>query len=138
MRTLDRDRRWILVARFEGIEAAIDDEGRYTGQNMPKRSPQAPLLASVSAAKGTAENSQFGQSLDYDRTVIIEDPDYPIDEAAVLWIDSCVYGTLLEKGFFDGIESDEYVGEPHDYLVKKVARTANYTVLAVKHVEVSA
>lgn len=127
MRTLDRDRREILVSLFERKVPVTDDQGRLTGRHRVERAPQTPVLASVSAAKGYAQDAVFGQSLDYDRTVIVDDPGFDISESAVLWIDS--WGSSPHELPFD---------EPWDYVVKKVARTPSYTAVAVKRVEVSA
>lgn len=155
----------MLVSLFDRLVPGVDEEGRLTGQNKVERSRQLPLLANVSAARGSAENSQFGQQLDYDRTVLIDNPDYPIAETAVLWIDCGVREKLVDGGYFDrhsvnesgndldgggfddwddcdsadagGFEWPTWTDEPYDYVVRKVARTANYTAVAVKRVEVS-
>lgn len=165
MRNLDRDKQWVLVSRFEKIIAVEDEAGHLTGEHKIERSRQIPLLATVSANKGEAEAAAFGQSLDYDRTVLIDDPSYPISETAVLWIDKGVQKSLLDGGYFDqysvwetgddidgggfedeaeddvdngGFEYPEWIKEPYDYIVKKVARSPNFTLVAVKRVEVSA
>lgn len=164
MRCLDRDRRWVLLSRFEGLEPSKDEQGRLTGRHETVRSRQVPVLASVSGAKGSAETAVFGQSLDYDRSVLIDDPAFDVDEASVFWLDPDVAAALLDGGYFDGysvyesgsdidggtfdddVEDDAdgggfgyptFVDEPFDHVVKKVARTPNYTLVALKHVEVS-
>lgn len=126
MRCLDRDRRWVLVSRYEGKSPVVDEQGRLTGRHEVVRSEPEPLLASVSAARGAAQDDVFGQALDYDRTVLVDDPALDVDESTVLWVD-CVDG--------DGGEPPERVSEPYDYVVKRVARTPSYTALAVKRVE---
>lgn len=165
MRCLDRHKRWILVSLFEKLVPVKDDEGRLTGNHVTKRSRQIPVLASVSAVKGAADNAMFGQSLDYDRTVIIDDPNFNIEETAVLWIDGDVEKLLADGGYFEkytvyesgndldggnfidyssgdkfdagGFEYPVWTDQPHDYVVKKVGRSDNYTIVAVKRVEVS-
>lgn len=124
MRLLDRDRRWVLVSRYVSKEQVIDSEGRMTGRYEVSRSDPEPVLVSVSAAKGNARDSVFGQSLDYDRTILLDDPSFDIGEASVLWID-CI----------DGSSDDAPVTEePYDYVVERVARTPSYTAVAVKRV----
>lgn len=151
MRCLDRQKQWVLVSLFEKLLPVIDADGRRTGEHRAQRSRQFPVLASVSAVKGSAENAMFGQSLDYDRTVIIDDPSFDVSESAVLWIDRGVQGPLADAGCFEkgatldssdgagagGSEPSAWTEEPHDYVVKKVGRSDNYTILAVKRVEVS-
>lgn len=155
----------MLLSRFERLEEVIDDEGRYTGEQRAVRSAQVPLLASVSAARGSAENEPFGQSLDYDRTVLVDDPSLEVDEAAVLWVDCGVAEALADGGYFErfgawcsGVEADGgsfddwesgdeldggafeppvWCEGPYDYVVERVARTECYTLVAVKRVEVS-
>jgi len=163
MRCLDRDRQWVLISRCEGAKEVLDAQGRHTGRYEPIRSRQIPMLVTVSGAKGSAETTVFGQSLDYDRSVLIDDPLFDVDESTVLWVDGDIGAALVDGGFFDSFpvyetgsdadggtfdeEGDEVDGgdlsypvfsdTPFDHVVKKVARSSNYTLLAVKHVEVS-
>jgi len=166
MRCLDRQKQWVLVSRFEKLAPEIDDKGRYTGDYEPVRSRQIPLLVSISSVKGDAENAIFGQSLNYDRVITIDDPDYDLNEADVFWIDGKIRDVLLNGGYFerysvlesgeviDGGSFDDYdKGEdfdaggfeypvwtdtPHDHVIKKIARSENFTLVAVERVEVSA
>ena len=96
----------------------MDEQGRYTGKHAPKRSEPVEFLPTVSAARGEASTDYFGNYVDYDRSLTIDDPDFEVDEADVIWI-------------------DRPTSEPHDYVVKRVARTGAFTVIAVKRVEVS-
>lgn len=125
MRLLDRDLRWVLVSRYESKSPVTDGGGRLTGRYEVSRSEPVAALASVSAARGSALDSVFGQSLDYDRTVLVDDPQFEIDEAAVLWID-CIDGS-------GAMPPD--AGQAWDYAVTRVARTPGLTAIAVKRVE---
>lgn len=125
MRCLDRGRRWVLVSRYEGKRPVTDPQGRLTGRHEVVRSAPEGVLASVSAARGAARDDVFGLGLDYDRTVLVDDPGFDVDEAAVLWVD-CIDG-----GSVDAPATER----PYDYVVKRVARTPSYTALAVKRVE---
>lgn len=117
MRCLDRDRRRIIARSYLGMENPVDDEGRLTGEPRLARGEAVELLPTMSADKGSVETDVFGQSLDYDRVLIFDDPEVDIDESTALWIDA-----------------DEKA--PHDYAVKRVAKTCSYTAVAVKRVEV--
>lgn len=119
MRLLSRDLRTIYIASYEGLEAEVDASGRYTGRHVPQYSDPAAFSASVSAAKGEASGAVFGQSLDYDRTVLVDDPAFDVEEPDRLWVDN-------------GVD------EAHDYEVAQIARTPNVTAIAVKRVEASA
>ena len=145
MRCLDRDRREVLVSFYESKEPVLDNEGRLTGRFETVRSEQIPILATVSAVKGEAAGSVFGQDLDYDRTLTIDDPTLPIDESSVFWVD--VYGTAeIDGGTFDDwFENGSADGgsfaargtcdKPYDYVVRRVSRTPSYLVVALKYVE---
>ena len=117
MRNLDRDRQRCLIARFEGLTPQEDSQGRLTGKNVPSFEQPEEFWPTVSPVRGEALGAYFGQNLDYDLTLTVDDPAFAIDEADVLW----VYAP--EEGC-------------HDYAVKRVARKGDYTVIAAKHVEV--
>lgn len=130
MRLLDRERRLVLVSLHARAVPVTDAQGRLTGRHEAERSPQIPVAASVSAARGSARGTAFGRELDYDRTVIVDDPDFPADEATVLWIDvfdpgwrgEPVDGGKFDQGdpyltgaSFDGGTFDDYSsGDPLD------------------------
>lgn len=118
MRNLDRDRRPVYISRFVGLVAETDSQGRYTGRNVPEREKPVEFWPTVSATRGEASTDWFGNYIEYDRTITIDDPSFKVDEADVLWLDRAV-------------------DQPHDYEVKRVARTGAYTVIAAKRVEIS-
>ena len=119
MRNLDRDRKQVLIARYSGIAPEVDSDGLYTGRNVPSFSEPEVFAPTVSTATGEARNDIFGQKLEYDRTLTIDDPAFDVKESDRLWIDA-------------DSESE------HDHIVKRVARTGSYTVVAAKRVEVTA
>lgn len=116
MRCLDRDRRPVRYALWEGLSDGIDAEGRLTGEHAPVYSEPVEALASVSACRGAVEYDSFGADADYDRSVTFDDPALPIDEQTVFWIDD--------------------LGGCWNHKVALVARTANYLKVAVKRREV--
>ena len=122
MRNLERDTQAVYISRYEDVVAQVDEMGRRTGKNVVKRSTPVAFYPSVSVARGEAQGAYFGVNLDYDRVLTIDDPRFEVSEADVLWIDRPV-GDVDEP-------------EPHDYVVKKVARKGGYTVIAVSRVEV--
>lgn len=118
MRCMDKSRHGVFVSRFEGKQPETDSQGRLTGRHALAYSEPEEILASVSSAKGQAQDSMFGLSLDYDRTIAFDDPSLDIDESSRVWVDKAPDG-------------------PFDYAVKRVSRSESYTVVAVKRVEVS-
>lgn len=118
MRCMDKSRHGVFVSRFEGKRPETDSQGRLTGRHEMSYTEPVEVLASVSSARGQAQDSMFGLNLDYDRIVAIDDPSFAIDESSRVWIEHAA-------------------DEPFDYAVKCVSRSESYTVVAVKRVEVS-
>lgn len=118
MRCLDRDRRSVHIARFVETAPIKDEQGRFTGRNEVVRSEPDEFLATVSADRGNAQNDYFGQKVDYDRTLTVDDPDFKVGESDVLWIEN-------------------KTSQPHDYVVTRVAKQGDYTIIAAKKVDVT-
>ena len=74
MRSIDRDRRAVHIARFERV-VPEEADGRLTGKNIVERSDPEGFLATATMPTGRADGAYFGVKLD-------------VGEADVLWIDS--------------------------------------------------
>ena len=127
MRCLDRDRRRVLIGRFVGTRPVTDDAGRYTGRNEVEREDPAEFWPTVTPARGRAEDDYFGQRVEYDLALTIDDPAFAARESDTLWVEAD-----------PGEEGDEGYPAPHDYVVTRVARKGDFTVLAARRVDVSA
>lgn len=90
--------------------------GYKTGEKEKTYTSAVSMWANVSPQRGNADFEPFGVALDYDRTIVTADMDCPIDEHTVLWI-----GTSASSG-------------PHNYIVRKVARSLNSITYAIKEV----
>lgn len=119
MRELERNKRTVYYALFDKNEPILDENGDDTGEERPTYFAPVELHINVSPALGESATRQFGEVLDYDRTLVSCDMSLPIDEQTVFWID----------------ETD--TTKPFDYSVKKVAGSLNSLLIAVKRVEVS-
>lgn len=119
MRELERNKRVVYYALFDKNEAILDEDGYETGEVRPSYLPPVELRINVSPSVGESATRQFGDVVDYDRTLVICDMSLPIDERTVFWIDE----TDTTKSF--------------DYKVKKVAKSLNSLLIAVKKVEVT-
>ena len=71
------------------------------------------------------QTRQVGDSEIYDKVLVMDNPRTPIDEYAILWVDTIP--RLNEDGSTD---------TPHDYVVKKVARSLNSVSIAISKVSV--
>ena len=125
MRCLDRDRQRVWIGRFAGTEM-VEEEGLLTGRHAPVYGEPAGFWPTVSTVRGEAQGDYFGQRIDYDLTLTIDDPAFEVGEADVLWVDA-------QPG--DG--SAEGYPAPHDYIVRRVARKGSCTVIAAKRADVS-
>jgi hypothetical protein len=119
VRELERNKQCIHYALFDKIEPIYDENGYETGEETIKYFPPVKTKMNVSPALGESSTRPFGNVVDYDRTIVICDTSLPIDEQTVFWID----------------ETD--TTKPYDYIVKKVAKSLNSLLIAVKKVEVS-
>lgn len=119
MRTLERNKQTIYYALYEGKEPLTDEYGNPTGEYEVLYSEPVFLKINVSAARGEYSTRQFGEMENYDKILVTDDINLPISETSILWIDS------LDTT------------KPHDYIVKKVARSLNSVSYAVSKVSVS-
>lgn len=124
MRCLERNKSEFYYSLLLGKEPIKDENGYETGEYTLKYSLPIKYRASVSSSKGVAQVEQFGNSLDYDKVIIIDDINCPIDEHSVLCIDC--------KPDYDDEGNLLY-----DYIVKKVAKSINNISYAVRKVQKS-
>ena len=124
MRCLGRNKTAFYYALYTGQTEIIDEYGNATGQYSVNYGDPIKALGNVSAAQGEMQTRQFGDSESYDKVIVLDDVNTPIDEYSILWVDT----------------PPEMVGgstdTPHDYIVKKVARSLNSVSIAVSKVRV--
>ena len=121
MKCLKRNKRLFYYQLYLGKEKTRDENGFYTGEEVPVYSSVTTCLGNISPSKGTTEAELFGSSVQYDRVIVIDDADCPIDEHTVLFIDKKPEGAVPK----------------YDYIVKKVARSLNSVSYAISKVDVS-
>ena len=121
MRTQVVNRTPFWYALYSESVPAVDDDGFYTGEDtISYGEPVKYTKGNISPAKGYAQIEQFGNLESYDKVIVTCDMDCPIDENSILWID----------------RSPE--NSPHDYIVKRVAKSKNVIAYAVSQVKVDA
>ena len=134
MKCMQRNKVEFYYALFADKVPITDEYGNDTGEFEVVHSDPVKYSANISGAKGEAETRQFGEDLNYDKVIVIDDVDLPIDEYSILWIDTVP--ELDEDGHL-AKDEDDVVLTPHDYIVKKVAKSLNSVSIAVTKVEVS-
>ena len=117
MQSLALNKQKIYYALFTGMTDAVDSQGYKTGEKVKTYADPVELKINISPSRGTADTEQFGINLDYDRTMVTADMHCPIAEDTIVWF---------------GVPATE----PHNYVVKAVARSLNSIVYAIKEVKV--
>ena len=127
MRSLVRNNRTFYYAKYDGKNEIVDDYGNATGQFEITYSMPIKTGGNISAAKGEIQSRQFGDSESYDKVIVLDNKDIPIDEYSILWVDSLPI-----------INDDGTTDTPHDYIVRQVARSLNSVSIAISKVNVNA
>ncbi len=133
MKCLERNKKTFYYALYDDKVPLLDEDGYATGEYGVKYDKPKIFKANISPAKGETSVRQFGESVDYDKVIVLSDMSVEIDESTVLWVDKIPkldsFGELLTS-------ADGEIETPHDYVVKKVARSLNNTSIAISKVNV--
>lgn len=134
MRCLNRNKTTFWYSLYSGRSRIKDESGNFTGEYENTYSKPIECKANISPASGAAYARQFGRELVYDKVIVLADTSIPLDEHSILWIDQKPefdkFGELAEH-------DDGRIATPHDYIVKRVARSLNAVSIAVSKVDVS-
>lgn len=136
MRQSFRNTQVFWYALFGQVEEQYDEWGNIIGQGAGYGKP-VKTRGNISPAKGEATTRQFGEDTDYDRVIVIDDPETPIDETTVIWVD--ITPELDQEGNLAKDTWGNYL-TPYNYRVKTVGRGLpkfGATQIAIKHVSVS-
>lgn len=134
MRCMNRNKVKFFYSLYEGREPITDEYGNVTGEYDVKHGNPTEGYANISAAKGETKTRQFGESETYDKVIVMDNEVPPIDEYSVLWVDTVPQ--LNEDGSL-AVDEEGNVLTPHDYIVKKVAKSLNNVSIAISKVNVS-
>ena len=146
MKTLKRNQRPFFYCLYQGKVDVVDENGNKTGEKIRLYAPPVRMMANISQATGQTNTEQFGNLDNYDKVIVFENVNSPIDENTVLFLD-------MEPEFTEGV-TVEYtpavalLGEPtveiqtisipkYNYIVRRVAKSLNSVSIAVRKVEIS-
>lgn len=121
MRIMERNKTAFYYCLYAGETQNLDENGYETGEKTVKYSPAVKIRANISPATGSAQVEQFGNLASYDKVIVTDDVNCPIDENTVLFIDR-------PPTFKDGLPQ-------YDYTVWRVARSLNSVSIAVRRVQ---
>ena len=117
-RTCFRNKQPFWYALYDATVEQYDEYGNQIGTSASYGNP-VQTSGNISPAKGDVVARQFGDDDQYDKVIVTGDRDTPIDEYAVLWIDTVP--ELDENGALK-VNADGEIVTPWDYIVRKVAR----------------
>ena len=135
-RTCFRNKQSFWYALLNKVVEDYDEYGNQIGTSTTYEKP-VQAFANISPAKGNVLSREFGDDDSYDKQIVTGDRDIPIDEYAVLWIDS---EPELDANGALKVNANGEIVTPWDYIVRKVGRgLPNFgsTVIAVSKVSVS-
>ena len=123
MKLMKRNLKPVWYCLYSTKATQTDDDGYETGEDGVSYGEPVKLMCNVSPATGFAQTDVFGNLEFYDKVLITDDMNCPIDENTVLFIDK---------------EPQVVGGKPlYDYTVKRVAKSLNSISIAVSKVKVS-
>lgn len=125
MRSLLRNQVAFYYAPYLSKNEIIDNYGNRTGEYEIVYGEPLKVYGNISAAQGETQTRQFGESETYDKVIVLGNPNTPINEYSILWVDS-----------EPTLSGDSTKKVPHDYVVKKVARSLNSVSIAISKVNV--
>jgi hypothetical protein len=135
-RTCFRNKQKFWYALYDATVEQYDEYGNQIGASASYGKP-VQTSGNISPARGDVVARQFGDDERYDKVIVTGDRDTPIDEYAVLWIDTVP--ELDENGALK-VNADGEIVTPWDYIVRKVGRgLPNFgsTVIAISKVTVA-
>lgn len=136
-RTCFRNKQPFWYALYDETVEQYDEYGNQIGTSVTYGNP-VESSGNISPARGNVIETQFGSDEQYDKVIVTGDRDTPIDEYAVLWIETAP--EIDDKGALK-VNADGEIVTPWDYIVRKVGRgLPNFgsTVIAVSKVTVTA
>lgn len=134
MKCMERNKVVFYYALYSKRVPILDEYGNDTGEYEVQHGNPVRCSANISAARGETQTRQFGENVSYDKVIVIDDTASPIDEYSILWIDTM---PELDGTGALAVDTNGEILTPHDYVVKKVAKSLNSVSFAVSKVSVS-
>lgn len=125
MRCLVRNKSVFYYAPYIGKTEIADEYGNLTGEYKIGYGSLVKVFGNISSARGETQVRQFGESESYDKVIVLDNPNTPIDEYSILWVDT-----------LPRLNADGTAKSAHDYVVKKVAKSFNGVSIAISKVKV--
>lgn len=125
MRCMIRNQTPFYYALYIKSEELTDEYGNSTGEYDVIHGKPIKALGNISSAMGETQVRQFGESESYDKVIVLDKLNSPINEYSILWVDTLPH-----------LNDDGTTDTPHDYVVKRVAKSLNSVAIAISKVNV--
>ena len=99
-------------------KTAVTADGYETGEYEDVYETPVEMKVNISPERSYILTEAFGPMIPYERVIITSDMDCPVDESSVFWVDAPLTG-------------------PHDYFVRRVAKSLNHISITVRKCELS-
>ena len=147
MKCLKRNQKAFNYCLYSNKTPIVDEYGNETGEPIITYSSPVTMYANISPATGQSNTEQFGNLENYDKVIVTDDLNCPIDENSVLFIEkepeftnvvTYEYVTTESNGQTVTTLEPVQISVPvHDYIVRRVAKSLNSISIAIRRVEVS-
>lgn len=138
MRTLQRNKRTLYYALYQGMTDVTDDDGNYTGEHRATYSTPVEARMNISGGRGQAQIEMFGIDNPFTRTVVTDDLATPFKTDTIWWIDKIPGGSAIAGEAMAGYAvAGNNAAVAHDYRCTGISRTINQVVIALAEVDVS-
>ena len=121
------------VAPYVDKKPILDEYGNWGGEYDIIHGNPVRVYGNISAAKGETQTRQFGEAEGYDKVLVLDNAAPAFDEYAILWVDRA---PELDADGALALDERGEVKTPHDYTVRKVARSLNSVSYAISKVNV--
>lgn len=125
MQGLVRNKQKFYYALYIDTRELMDEYDNATGEYRVLYGKPIKALGNISSVVGETQIRQFGESERYDKVIVLDNPNTPINEYSILWVDTIPLPN-----------DDGTTNTPHDYEVKRVARSLNSVAITISKVDV--
>ena len=119
MRTLKKNQRSFYYYLYRDKVDAVDKDGYQTGEKVLRYHVPVECKGNISAGVGEKQVELFGSNVKYERVIIVDDINCPIDENSLLCVD-------IQPEPYNPNETPV-----HDYIVKAIAKSLNVFAIAI-------
>lgn len=123
MKSLKRNQQTFYYYMYKDKIPKLDDYGNKTGEYTLIYHIAKECKGNISAGNGNSQVELFGNDINYNKVIVIDNPNCEINEFSLLCID-------INPQYYDVNSTPA-----HDYIVKGIARSLNSVSIAIGKVK---